>query len=830
MGELFHRNHRTMPEEEGSKEASATSGNGIGYRTCSGSLYKTMTSSKQSKIPDCQGIGAENQRKAKRLEERMSTVSCGADGRRRHGDPVPKRKRHASDTLRVQFEWASWDGDVAYCNPCSLAKGEMKIVNRSDNKVHLFKQHEKTAIHVENSHQYGNKKFIPKTERCASPSCTETPCDWMQRIGADQFALVLAYLRTCGSTIGLTELFHEMNRILCTEKDRHQMNHVFQTTSTLWHMVYAMDRVIKGKSRCMIQEAEYAVITMNSASDFINVGLRLWMDGSVMHLFLGVVRVDDDMTTYDRAQAVLYALEDFTGHSIEYLSSKSVVVSGTFGAVEDGMDDVLKHMKTALPYTIPKFCTRHTLASIVIENVPSFKYICNVMKEVVDYFSNSALRTLKLVFACKELDLQLGKICDIIDDIRTSERNALYSFCRILPGLLYYFDRVQDEGPEAKCMFMQLTDFTTLWEIFLYLPLLDRLIELTCLKKSENEFFDDRREIKMSAYRWIEFHTTDIGFKGFLQSHVAELFKTGGQLFDVYGEENPLVKIVDSNGDDRWYFKRRANVYPLHFNRLANEEQGDVSIFRTRAVAMLELLGDNRKSKDEITECMLPGDEYKSSLKEMQGTAAVVTQTAAVLSHVVRERFPASQTLYAFNILSPYVFLHKDAENVLVDYTQALAAQFGCVTCAKGERCSCNPLIKRYLLYREIEEFIYFGVRTSKEYVDMTENHGQGPLHFLKFLLGKRGVHSKFPEYIKLLKLITTIPLKPADNKQKIMETNITEIDIDSRENLDEKQLNACLRTRLVPQKVWKVEELYTNLCIPASQEWSQSTQRRQSI
>lgn len=803
------------------------------------------SASRQSKISECKGIGPDNQARSRKLEEELARLkdsdSSSASKVKRTGDGseiVASKRRRISGTLALQFPWANWQGEVAYCNPCSLARGEMKVVNKSDNKVDLFRQHEKSKSHIKNEKIYKDETFAPPTQRHVI-DYSETPSEKIQRLKAYQFTLVLSQLRNYGSINGLKCFVDDMNAILVTDTDRHLMKYASTSTYSYWQMVEAIDHVLKREVKRLIKEADHIAFTIdsstdNSTTDYMDVELRLWKDGKVLYLFLEMVKMGEEMKALNQATLVLNVIKDYIGGCEKSLSCKVISVGADGCSTMQGLrNGVLKHLRDAFPFMLPTSCAAHkaNLACEVIDKVPAFKYLCNLVKDVRNYFSNSPKRTSKLKSACAEVDLKFKRIEKIIDVRWMPVSHAFHSFCKVLPGILHYLEGQQHDEAEAKRLFMELTDFTTLWEIFLYLPLLDRLTAMMKNLQKQNLFFDDLETIIGETHERIQKDYVGVkAFQGLFQITFSNLFETHGPLFEVYQSVNPFTKHQDSNGNNTVYFKRHTRAYTLHFNRMVKEEQKILELdnAKVRANSMLDLLNDDPEdlstAKLPPLEWMLPSNHERFA-NAIKSTADIVSDTAKAFLNALQERLPPNEILKAFGIVSPKFFLQKDAEDLLIQYTNVLAKQFGCVTCPVGQRCSCSPPIQNCLLKREMEHFLTIGKNKSTEYMDREDINGEGPIHFLNFLLDRGMMQSTCPEYSKLMKLIVTVPLTTVENERRFAHMNLTKTDL--RASLAGQHLNACLRIKHVPQEVWKIDEFYTNLCIPAYQEWSQSCERR---
>lgn len=567
----------------------------------------------------------------------------------------------------------------------------------------------------------------------------------------------------------------------------------------------------------------------------MDVELRLWKDGKVLYLFLEMVKMGEEMKASKQAMLVLNVIKNYIGDCEKSLSCKVTSVGADGCSTMQGLrNGVLRHLRDAFPFMLPTSCAAHkaNLACEVIDKVPSFKYLCNVVKDVRNYFSNSPKRTSKLKSACAEVDLKFKKIEKIIDVRWMPVSDAFHSFCKVLPGILHYLEGQKHE-PEAKRLFMELTDFTILWEIFLYLPLLDRLTAMMKNLQKKNLFFDDLEKIISETHERIQKdYVGDKAFQSLFKVTFSNLFETHGPLFEVYKSVNPFTKHKDSNGNYTFYFKRHTRAYNLHFNRMIREEQKilELDTAKARATSMLDLLNDD---PDDLFQAKLPPLEWMLStdhdrfVDAIKRTADTVSDTAKAFLDALKERFPPNELLKAFSVLSPKLFLQKDAEDLLIHYTNVLAKQFGCVSCPVGQKCSCSPPIQKYLLRREMEDFLMIGKRKSAEYLEREDINNEGPIHFLNFLLDRGVMQSTCPEYSKLLKLIITIPLTTVENERRFAHMNLTKTEL--RASLEEQHLNACLRIKHVPQEIWKIDEFYTNLCIPAYQEWSQTLKRRSS-
>ncbi|KAI8114372.1 hypothetical protein M9434_002497 [Picochlorum sp. BPE23] len=540
--------------------------------------------SKQAKIAECEGIGSENQARAKKWEEELtrlkdsdvSSESC-AKGK---GNERNKRRR-VSGRIAFQFPWANWQGELAYCNPCSLATGEMRVVNKTDNKTDLFRQHEKTAFHLKNVKKYKDDKFIPPNQRQVV-EYTEKPAETIERRKVYQFAVILTQLRSYGSINGLKRFIDDLNATLVTDADCHLMRYASASNTTLWRMVDAMDQVLKNTLRNLIEQSDHIAFTIdastdNSTTDYMDVEMRLWKDGKVVYLFLAMVKMCEGTKAYDQANLVLNAIKAFAGDCAVPLSAKVISVGADgCSTMQGNRNGVLKHLKDVFPYMLPTSCAAHkaNLACEVIDKVPSFKYLCNLVKEVRNYFSNSPKRTASLQLAYKEVGLQFKKIEKIIDVRWMPVSDAFHSFCKGLPAILHYFDKTKKVDSEAARFFFELTDFTTLWEIFLYLPLLNRLKEIMKMLQKQNLFFKDLTHIiNDTCSRIQKGYTSDLAFKGIFKVNFENLFDTHGPLFDTYSTGNPFIKSRDANGIYQCYFNSHLRKYQLHFNRLNKEEQ-----------------------------------------------------------------------------------------------------------------------------------------------------------------------------------------------------------------------------------------------------------------
>ncbi|KAI8114374.1 hypothetical protein M9434_002499 [Picochlorum sp. BPE23] len=245
---------------------------------------------------------------------------------------------------------------------------------------------------------------------------------------------------------------------------------------------------------------------------------------------------------------------------------------------------------------------------------------------------------------------------------------------------------------------------------------------------------------------------------------------------------------------------------------------------------MLDLLDDDPddvwKAKIAPKEWVVSSDDHERFMKSMRGTAEVVSATAQAFLAALKDRFPPNETLEAFNILSPEFFLDENAENLLIDSTMTLAKQFACVSCRPGQ-CSCASPLKNYLLKREMEDFMRICKHKSETYSRRCDKDEGGPLHFLNWLLENGLLQSTCPEYVKLLKIIVTVPLTTVENERRFAHMNLTKTD--NRSRLDEIHLNACLRLKHVPQELWTIGEFKKEICIPAYRELSQSNTKTES-
>lgn len=107
---------------------------------------------------------------------------------------------------------------------------------------------------------------------------------------------------------------------------------------------------------------------------------------------------------------------------------------------------VLVNLKRkAFHYMLPTSCAAHkaNLACEVIDSVPSCSYLCRLVKDTQNHFSNSPKRTAKLA--------ERFQVC-----------HAFHSFCRGLPAIWNYLHEEQHKEHEAKDLFGKLSDFTTL--------------------------------------------------------------------------------------------------------------------------------------------------------------------------------------------------------------------------------------------------------------------------------------------------------------------------------------------------------------------------------
>lgn len=178
-------------------------------------------------------------------------------------------------------------------------------------------------------------------------------------------------------------------------------------------MVEAIDHVLKREVKRLIKEADHIAFTIdsstdNSTTDYMDMELRLWKDGKVLYLFLEMVKMGEEMKALNQATLVLNVIKDYIGGCEKSLSCKVISVGADGCSTMQGLrNGVLKHLRDAFPFMLPTSCAAHkaNLACEVIDKVPTFKYLCNLVKDVRNYFSNSPKRTSKLKSACAEVGI-----------------------------------------------------------------------------------------------------------------------------------------------------------------------------------------------------------------------------------------------------------------------------------------------------------------------------------------------------------------------------------------------------------------------------------------
>lgn len=671
---------------------------------------------------------------------------------------------------------------------------------------------------------------------------TETPAIREQRRKAYVFTLVLSSLNQYGSINGLKNWINDMIQYFPSE-DIGLLSYAQTSNNTLWLMVDAMDSVLTEEVKHALGEAEFLAFTVdsstdNSTTDYMDVEVRFWKGGKVLYLFLALVKMGANIKAFDQATMILSAIKDFTGLSADQLKQKVISIGADGCSTMQGKHNgVLVNLKReAFPYMLPTSCAAHkaNLACEVIDNVPSFKYLCSLVKDTRNYFSNSPKRTTKLECFYKETGLKFKKMERIMEVRWMPVCDAFHSFCRGLPAILNYLYEEQQRDPEAKVLFGKLTDFTTLWEIFLYLPLLDNLMKMMKDLQLQNLFYKDLNKILQKTVDRVtnDYLNDERAFKGLFKLTFEGLFARQGRLHDVY-DETPFFWQRDQNGERRCYFKGRGRNYLLHFTRYDKEELQNLDLdkHRKRALSMMDLLNDDT---EDLSKSLLPPEDWVRAntdherfLRAMESTAKVISSTASAFLSALQNRFPPSNIIQAFDILSPETFLDGNVEENVLEKIKVLEEQFCCIACDKRNDCLCNPPIDRVRLYSQTQDFIDIGVDKSLKFSKRDENEqGSGPVVFFNFLLERGLMQSKCPEYVKLMKLILTVPLTTVENERRFAHMNLTKTDRRSR--LNEDHLNACLRLKHVPDQLWiDKKAVYNNLIIPSYQKWNEDIERR---
>jgi len=814
---------------------------------------------RQGKIIECKGINDDTKRAIRanlesweEAKSKMSSQQTDASKRKFSGDPDTSasssravKSRKINVHWMAEFPWLRVAGQEQYCEWCSLGTGKMVIVNAAKKKT-LLAQHQKSSKH---NHfmifSKSEKTFkVNNDTQTKVKQSLQNPTSKIKRQKCFQLTSILSHITQHGSVHGFENNVRRLMAWL-PESDHGLLSKEHSSRHSIWEMVDALDKVLKEKIRELISQSSFIALTIdastdNSTIDQMDVEMQVWRGGRVLHLFLFMAPMKERTKAHDQAELVFEGLKEFTGLSREDLARKVVSIAADGCSTMQGRKNgVLAKMMKSLPFLLPMSCAAHraNLACEVISKNKSFAEICQLVQDVRNFVCDSPLRMRNLDVSFEEVGLKPKKIERIIDVRWMPVDSSFRSFCYGLPAILRYFRKESAVNVKAGELFRRLSDFTTLWEIFLYLPLLQTLGRMMKKFQQKDIFFQDMQTILEDASRNIKENYLEE--KSAFKTFDFEMLFREEDLSRSYMNGNPFTVGKNDMGEWYCYFHTMEDKYVLNFDRydrevsqiLANER----SKGQVRAASMLDLLNEDMNVDLELAK--LPPKDWEFPNKANEKFMKVLTRAVDLTEKTARDfllaleaRFPSDKILDACKILSPTSYVEEQSSAERTDSLKdvkrkeylhridVLLDLFG------KPKDNIEPPIDRHQVNFEMRDFLEIVKVRSEAFMKSCCGEKSGPIKFLNYLLQNGLLESRCPELVKLCQLILTIPFTTVENERRFAHMNLTKTK--TRTRLDSKHLNSCLRLKYIPCELWDDSKIYNEVILPAFEAWNSMLRR----